>query len=52
MKTSLKNAGSKKIGVKRESKGFDLKSANPRPGYLKSIEFAVREVAISCERKK
>ena len=41
-----------KIGVKKEGMGFIMKSANPKPQYLKSIEIAVKEMAASCERKK
>jgi hypothetical protein len=41
----------KEIGVKKEGTGFNMKSANPKPRYLKSIELAVKEIAVSYERK-
>ncbi|HEY8392851.1 MAG TPA: hypothetical protein VIL83_09000 [Capillibacterium sp.] len=48
----LKEKEAKKIGVKKEGAGYLLKSANPKPEYLKSIEIAVKEMAASCEQKK
>jgi hypothetical protein len=50
IKIDSKKAGA--IGIKKEGKGYNLKSSNPRPGYFKSLELAVKEVAATCERRK
>ena len=52
MAKALRLKETPKIGVKKEGIGFIMKSANPKPQYLKSIEIAVKEIAVSCERKK
>lgn len=52
MAEALRLKQTQKIGVKKEGIGFIMKSANPKPQYLKNIEIAVKEMAVSCERKK